>query len=258
MNRKEKFPTKPVVLLGCRFPPESPSVWNKTEGDFAFRRGCQTNIGLGLTGPSATCILKAGETPDEIGTGERNRDMPCHDILIETAIKQVSASQISDTVPMWNMMASVLNLIVPNDFYARADYRDNLVLSGSFVSADIQAEVVQRYQQSYVARQIFASLEADGYEMHAYVSPDHEGTWVINARDVTRNATIGVVVYKTLEFEIDFLDVLHDDSVWLVGGEFGRVIERIQSMGLATEVVKLDIDDNAKKMYAQSSNALYS
>lgn len=199
----------------------------------------------------------ADEAPERIGANERKHPMPCHDILIETAIKQVTTEQISETAPMWSMMSSVLNLAVPNDFYARPNYENNLALY-RISGGSIDEELVQRYQQSYVARQIFAALEADGYEMHAYVSPDHEGTWVINARDVTRNATIGVVVYKTLEFEIDFLDVLHDDSVWLVGGEFGRVIEKVQAMGLATEVVKMDIDNNAKAIYSQESNALYS
>lgn len=190
------------------------------------------------------------------GTAERYSYMPCHDILIETVIKNATPEQIASTTDMWRVMATQLGLRT-GDFNVRAGREGNLVMSATWTDdAESLSIAKTRYQQSYVARQIFDALVADGYEMEAWVDPDHEGTWVIRARDISRNATIGVVVYHTLEFEIDFLDALHDDSVWLSGGEFGRVIERIKAMGLAAEVVKLDIDEEAKRHLRQANGLL--
>jgi len=182
--------------------------------------------------------------------------MPCHDILVETAIKDATSEQVAQTAQMWEHMIERLGLSLPLGFSIRAGRSGGLMLSSYNDEPSKMDEAKTRYQQTYVARQIFDSLMAEGYEMNAWVEPDHEGTWVIHARDVTRNATIGVVVYKTLEFEIDFLDALHDDSVWLAGGEFGRVIERIRQMGLSAEVVKLDIDDEAKRQVSRASGLL--
>ena len=181
--------------------------------------------------------------------------MPCHDILIETGITQATYEQIRATSPMWKYWISafpmagseiVSPIVRPDGTLAMPAYSYG-------ISSEDNAALVERYKQTYLATQIFAALEAEGYEMHAIPSPDHEGTWVITAKDVTRNATIGVTVYRTLEFEIDFLDALHDDSVWLAGGEFGRVIERIRSMGLTAEIVKLDVDEEKKRQFGQSS-----
>lgn len=183
--------------------------------------------------------------------------MPCHDILIETAIQNATQNQVDKTADMWKHMVDRLGIALPAYLSIVAARSGSLMLTSSYEEQPgIMAAVRERYQQTYVARQIFDALMADGYEMEAWVEPDHEGTWVIRARDVTRNATIGVVVYRTMEFEIDFLDALHDDSVWLAGGEFGRVIERIRDMGLAAEVVKLDIDEEAKRHLRQTSGLL--
>lgn len=183
--------------------------------------------------------------------------MPCHDILIETAIQGATREQVEKTADMWNHMVDRLGVAIPAGFNVRAGYTGGLTLTAFYSDDQAKLDMARtRYQQTYVARQIFDALMADGYEMEAWVEPDHEGTWVIRARDVSRNATIGVVVYHTLEFEIDFLDALHDDSVWLAGGEFGRVIERIKSMGLSAEVVKLDVDEEAKRHLRQVSGLL--
>lgn len=186
--------------------------------------------------------------------------MPCHDILIETAIKESSFSQIEATESTWQHVVQAFGLNVPVSMFARASYDGTLIIAGL---TDIQGvrvgnadEIVMRYSQAYVSRQIFDALVLDGYEMNMYADPDHGGTVKIEARNIGRNATIGVEVYSDLTFEIDFLDALHDDSVWLAGGEFGRVIERIKGMGLTAEIVKLDIDDDKKRAVANSSTLL--
>ena len=184
--------------------------------------------------------------------------MPCHDILVETAIQSATSRQVAATQEMWGRMVDALGLKLPDYFSVRASSLGKLVIETSYTS---NPEVISladarvRYEQTYVARQLRDALAEDGYEITDWVDPDHEGTWVIEARDITRNARIGVVVYHTLEFEIDFLDASHDDSVWLAGGEFGRVLARIREIGLSAEVVKLDIDEEAKRHLAQT-NAL--
>lgn len=187
--------------------------------------------------------------------------MPCHDILVKTAITDASYEWIQKATPFWESEIANLGLIIPAGFYVstqnnRASYDDvssSLMISGiSSLSATDQAIVVERYQQSYVASQIFAALQADGYTMTATFSTDFEGAWIIEARDETRNATIGVTLFRDLQFEIDFLDALHDDSVWLSGGEFGRVLEYLRRLGLSVDIIKQDIDEESKRAIASS------
>jgi len=172
--------------------------------------------------------------------------MPCHDILIETGITQATYEQIRATSPMWKYWISAFPM-------AGSELVSPIVRPDGTLAMPAYSYGISSEESAALATQIFSALEAEGYEMHAVPSPEHEGTWVITAKDVARNATIGVTVYRTLEFEIDFLDALHDDSVWLAGGEFGRVIERIRSMGLTAEIVKLDVDDEKKRQFGQSS-----
>jgi hypothetical protein len=183
--------------------------------------------------------------------------MPCHDILVATKIKEATLERIFATESMWKYWQQSTGLIVPQAFSASVGANNALMLTGFYsVGQSVQDAVSERYQQTYVAQQIFAGLAADGYEMHADVSPEHENTWVITARDVARNATIGVTVFKDLSFEIDFLDALHDDSVWLAGGEFGRVLEYLKIMGLSVEIIKQDIDDEARRQIMESAGVL--
>jgi hypothetical protein len=183
--------------------------------------------------------------------------MPCHDILVETSIVKATDEQVERAAPMWKHMVEALDLTIPDRWGVTVSGAGYLMFLSAYGSSSAAYSLAnERYAQTYVGRQIFAALEADGYEMEAYVSPDAEGTWVIKARDITRNATIGVTLYRTLEFEIDFLDALHDDSVWLSGGEFGRVIERIKAMGLSADVVKLDVDEEAKRHLRQAGGLL--
>lgn len=129
-----------------------------------------------------------------------------------------------------------------------SEYQTELVLSGLIgLPVASQQILTERYKQAYVAGQIFTALQNDGYDMNASFTTDMEGAWVIEARDITRNATIGVTLYRTLEFEIDFLDAMHDDSVWLSGGEFGRIIEMLKKMGLNVNVEKVDIDEEKRR-----------
>jgi len=55
-----------------------------------------------------------------------------------------------------------------------------------------------------------------------------------------------------LQFEIDFLDALHDDSVWLSGGEFGRVLEYLRKLGLSVDILKQDIDNEKQQAISSS------
>jgi hypothetical protein len=187
--------------------------------------------------------------------------MPCHDILVKTAITDASYEWIQKATPFWESEIANLGLTIPAGFYVttqnnRASYDDvssSLMISGiSSLSAADQATVVERYQQSYVASQIFAALQADGYTMTATFSTDFEGAWIIEARDETRNATIGVTLFRDLQFEIDFLDALHDDSVWLSGGEFGRVLEYLRRLGLSVDIIKQDIDEESQRAIASN------
>ena len=183
--------------------------------------------------------------------------MPCHDILVATKIKEATIERIIATETMWQYWQQATGLVVPQAFTAMVGASNSLMLTGLYsVDKTMQDAVSERYQQTYVAQQIYAGLAADGYEMFADVSPEHENTWVITARDAVRNATIGVTVYRDLSFEIDFLDALHDDSVWLAGGEFGRVLVYLQAMGLEVEVVKQDIDDEARRQLLESAGVL--
>jgi len=189
--------------------------------------------------------------------------MPCHDILVQTGILEADQSSLERAAQFWEAQVSAMGLLVPAGFRAsltqRASYDDTasqrLDLLGLYsIPAADQQVIKQRYEQAYVGAQIFAALQADGYEMTSFWSPEHEGTWVIEARDNSRNATIGVTLYRTLDFEIDFLDALHDDSVWLSGGEFGRVLEFMRRLGLSTEVVKQEVDEDTRRAL---SNQLY-
>ena len=180
--------------------------------------------------------------------------MPCHDILVQTAILEADQSSIERAAQFWEAQISAMGLLVPAGFRAsltqRASYDDTaaqkLALLGLYnIPAADQQVIKQRYEQAYVGAQIFAALQADGYEMTSVWSPEHEGTWVIEARDN---------LYRTLDFEIDFLDALHDDSVWLSGGEFGRVLEFMRRLGLSTEVVKQEVDEETRRAL---SNQLY-
>jgi hypothetical protein len=181
--------------------------------------------------------------------------MVCHDILVQTSITEASQEWIDRAEQFWASETQILGLKTPVGMRPYAGYDGKLSLSGlSGESAEVQASLVERYSQAYVASQIFAGLQADGYEMTANYLTNNEGIWVIEARDNSRNATIGVTLYRTLEFEIDFLDALHDDSVWLTGGEFGRVLEFLRRQGLAVEPVNIEIDpDRARAV----SSALY-
>jgi hypothetical protein len=185
--------------------------------------------------------------------------MPCHDILVETAIQTATMGQIQATEEMWGRMVDSLGLKLPAVFLVRPASDGSLVFERSY-SSDPQVvsavDARRRYEQTYVARQLRDALAEDGYEITDWIDPDHEGTWVIEARDITRNARIGVVVYHTLEFEIDFLDGSHDDSVWLAGGEFGRVLNRVRAIGLSAEVVRLDVNEEAKRQIQQSNGML--
>lgn len=178
--------------------------------------------------------------------------MPCHDILVQTGIQNATQSQVDAMSDMWNHMVDRLGLELPKSYVMSVNSLGSLVSRAGYMEdRDLITATNQRFIQTYVARQIFDALMSDGYEMEAWAEPDSEGTWVIKARDVTRNATIGVVVYHTLEFEIDFLDALHDDSVWLSGGEFGRVLDRLRALGLSAEAVKVDIDDEQRRGLSQ-------
>ena len=187
--------------------------------------------------------------------------MPCHDILVKTAITDASSEWITKAAPFWEQQIIELGLVIPSGFYAsvtaaRRSYDDTsavIALSGiSGLSVSDQAILTERYQQSYVASQIFAALQSDGYTMSARFSTDYEGAWIIEARDETRNATIGVTLFRDLQFEIDFLDALHDDSVWLSGGEFGRVLEYLRKLGLSVDILKQDIDNEKQQAISSS------
>lgn len=187
--------------------------------------------------------------------------MPCHDILVKTSITDASLEWIAKAAPFWEQQIIELGLVIPAGFYASVtsasrsydDISAVIALAGiSGLSVSDQAILTERYQQSYVASQIFAALQSDGYTMSARFSTDYEGAWIIEARDETRNATIGVTLFRDLQFEIDFLDALHDDSVWLSGGEFGRVLEYLRKLGLSVDILKQDVD--AEKQQAISSN----
>lgn len=182
--------------------------------------------------------------------------MPCHDILVRTDISDPQQQWIDAAKDFWNTEVQMLGLQLPNTFFAGigksresySDFKNELILSGLYVyPLDKQQEIVQRYKQAYVAAQIFQALQNDGYDMTASFTLDMEGAWDIRARDITRNATIGVTLYRTLEFEIDFLDAMHDDSVWLSGGEFGRILEMLKTMGLNVNVENVNVDEEKKR-----------
>ncbi len=185
--------------------------------------------------------------------------MPCHDILVQTSILEANQKWIDLAEDFWKAEVSMLGLVVPVGFNATAvpsrrsydDLSTSLALMGlSSLSADQQSVFKTRYEQAYVAAQIFAALEADGYQMTADFTTDYEGMWSIEARDLARNATIGVKLYHTLEFDIDFLDASHSPDVWLTGGEFGRVLEFLKRQGLGVDVLKLDVDEDARRALA--------
>lgn len=195
--------------------------------------------------------------------------MPCHDILVQGSIQQVNWDRISATDEMWQYWVQSTGMTLPVGFQPRIAYSDgSLAFSMDRYSVGFEGSdspeanptakaAVERYQQAYVAKQIFDGLAADGYSMHAEISSESEGTWLIRARDESRNATIGVTVYRDMSFEIDFLDALHDDSVWLSGGEFGRVLEYLRQAGLGIEVIKTDIDWEMRRQMAADGEALY-
>ena len=182
--------------------------------------------------------------------------MPCHDILVRTDITDPQQEWISVAQPFWESEVQILGIQLPYGFRVAvgdsrasySDYKKELVLAGLFGLMNEQQNLItERYKQAYVAGQIFTALQNDGYDMSASFTTDMEGAWVIEAKDITRNATIGVTLYRTLEFEIDFLDAMHDDSVWLSGGEFGRIIEMLKKMGLNINVEKVDIDEDKRR-----------
>lgn len=193
--------------------------------------------------------------------------MPCHDILVQGSIQKASWDRISATEEMWQYWVQATGMTVPVGFRPQISYangslgfsmdRYSVGFEGSNSPEAASKDAIERYQQAYVAKQIFDGLAADGYGMHAEVSPESEGTWLIRAHDESRNATIGVTVYRDMSFEIDFLDALHDDSVWLTGGEFGRVLEYLKAAGLGIDVIKTDIDWEMRRQMAANGEALY-
>ena len=190
--------------------------------------------------------------------------MPCHDILVQTSITEANQEAVSEAQPFWLATANAQGITIPLSFGAtvggRVSYDDTnsrtLSLMGlAGLPVATQDTIKERYEQSFVAGQLFRALQEDGYEMSAVFSPEHEGTWVIEAKDISRNATIGVTLYRTLDFEIDFLDAMHDDSVWLSGGEFGRILEYLRRLGMSVDVLKQDINQEIKQSV---SSKLYS
>lgn len=186
--------------------------------------------------------------------------MPCHDILVETGIVSATTTQVEAVREFWEYAISGLNLAYALRSQPYVDRNGKIQISLYGPSAtremtivDMQTAVSERFNQTYLAKQLFDALQSDGYEMHAIVSPEHEGTWEITARDISRNATIGVTVYRDMRFEIDFLDAMHDDTVWLAGGEFGRILEQLRRQGMDVNVVKMDIDEDMKRMASESS-----
>jgi len=189
----------------------------------------------------------------------KERGMPCHDILVATSIREASRQQVEQTGEFWTHMAESMGIPFPAGSTVYVDRLGQIQVSLASSNGNTLAtkEIVsERYAQTYLAKQLYDGLQADGYDMHAYVSPAHEGTWEITARDITRNATIGVTVYRNLQFEIDFLDAMHDDSVWLAGGEFGRVLELLRSRGMDVSVMKMDINQEIKASVSSSNTLL--
>lgn len=188
--------------------------------------------------------------------GREEPAVPCHDILVRTDIIDPQQEWVDVAQTFWESEVQMLGIQLPFGFRAGvgssrasySDYKQELVLMGLFgIPYEQQVLITERYKQAYVAGQIFTALQNDGYDMSASFTTDMEGAWVIEARDISRNATIGVTLYRTLEFEIDFLDAMHDDSVWLSGGEFGRIIEMLKKMGLNVNVEKIDIDEDKRR-----------
>ena len=111
--------------------------------------------------------------------------------------------------------------------------------------------VTDRIQQAYIGAAIQKAFNDEGFDVQWVFDPSIEvadeegkvaprGSYVLEGYSALLNGRMKAIVHGNNTFNIDFLEGLEEECVWLDGGLYQRIEDNLSKIGLKSTVLKAE------------------